>query len=117
VAIVVVAASSALEWNGPRYAWLIVALGFGIVLIQSVAHARTPWYRFLSSRPLRALGLISYSLYLYHPFANRLPKALHYIPVEVLFAVALATASYWIVEKPFLRLKDRVGKSVAVGPA
>jgi peptidoglycan/LPS O-acetylase OafA/YrhL len=111
VAIAAVAASSAFELNGPRYAWSIVALGFAVVLIQSIAHARTRWYNFLNSRPLYSLGVISYSLYLYHPFAIRLPGALHKLPIQVAFSVGLATASYWIVEKPFLSLKGRISKS------
>jgi peptidoglycan/LPS O-acetylase OafA/YrhL len=111
LAIAVVCGSSALQLNGPRYAWALVALGFAVLLIQSIAHAQTLWYSFLSSRPLYALGVISYSLYLYHPFANRLPGALHKLPIGIAFAVALATASYWIVEKPFLALKDRLSKA------
>jgi peptidoglycan/LPS O-acetylase OafA/YrhL len=47
-----------------------------------------------------ALGLISYSLYLYHPFANRLPSALKIMLVEIAFSIALATASYLIVLAP-----------------
>jgi peptidoglycan/LPS O-acetylase OafA/YrhL len=111
VAIAAVWASNFFELNGPRYAWSIVALGFAVILIQSIAHAETRWYRFLNSRPFHALGVISYSLYLYHPFANRLPASLHKLPVEIAFAIAMATASYWIVEKPFLRLKDRMSRA------
>jgi peptidoglycan/LPS O-acetylase OafA/YrhL len=111
VAIVAVSVSSVLQMNGPRYAWSLVALGFAVVLIQSIAHARTRWYSFLNSRILHALGVVSYSLYLYHPFANRLPGALHTLPIGVAFAILLATASYWIVEKPFLSLKANLSKA------
>jgi peptidoglycan/LPS O-acetylase OafA/YrhL len=115
LALLIVCVVSATQVNGPRYAWAIVALAFAGILIQSVAHGRSPWYRWLESRPMRALGLISYSLYLYHPFANRLPSALKVMPVEIAFSIALATASYLIVERPFLALKDRMpreGQSV-----
>jgi peptidoglycan/LPS O-acetylase OafA/YrhL len=110
VAIVAVCLSSALGINGPRYSWALVALGFAVVLIQSIAHAETRWYSFLNSRPLHALGTISYSLYLYHPLANRLPGALHTLPIGIAFAMAMATASYWIIERPFLSLKERMAK-------
>lgn len=60
---------------------------------------------------MRALGLISYSLYLYHPFANRLPDALKLMPVEIAFSIALATASYLIADRPFLALKDRMSRA------
>ena len=111
VAIIAVSLCSVLGVNGPRYSWSLVALGFAVVLIQSIAHARTIWYSFLNSRILHGLGVISYSLYLYHPFAIRLPGALHTIPIGIAFAIALATASYWIVEKPFLSLKAGLSKS------
>ncbi len=111
IAIVAVILASALVINGPRYSWSLVAVAFAVILIQSVAHARTRWYRFLNSRLLHALGVISYSLYLYHPFSNRLPGKLHTLPIGVAFALLLATASYWIVERPFLTLKDRLSKA------
>jgi peptidoglycan/LPS O-acetylase OafA/YrhL len=113
VAILAVSVSQAVDLNGPRYAWSLVALAFTVVLIQSVAHAQTRWYSFLNCRLLHALGVISYSLYLYHPFANRLPGALHKLPIGIAFGIALATASYWIVEKPFLSLKSRISKTPA----
>ena len=108
VALALICVSSAVELNGPRYAWSLVAVACAVLLIQAIAHSQSVWYTWLNSRPLRALGLISYSLYLYHPFANRLPAALRILPVEIGFSLALAAASYFIVEKPFLLLKGRI---------
>ena len=113
VALIAIAASSAVDLNGPRYAWSVVAVGFAVLLVQSVAHSRTVWYRWLNSRPLHALGVISYSLYLYHPFANRLPGALRILPVEIAFAIVLAMGSYFIVERPFLLWKARMSSNAA----
>lgn len=110
-ALALVCVSSAVELNGPRYAWSLVAVACAVLLIQSIAHSESVGYRWLNSRPLRALGLISYSLYLYHPFANRLPGALRILPVEIAFSLALAAASYFIIERPFLLLKSRVASS------
>ncbi len=108
VGLVALAVSSAIQLNGPRYSWTLVALVFAVVLVQAVAHAHTVWYRFLNSRPFYLLCLISYSLYLYHPFANNLPERFHILAVGVPVAILLATGSYWIVERPFLNLKDRL---------
>ncbi len=110
-AILVICACSITQVNGARFAWAAVALACAVILIQAVAHSRTPWYNWLNSRPLYALGVISYSLYLYHPFANRLPEALRKLPIEIAFSITLATASYFIVERPFLRLKERLSPS------
>ena len=111
VAILVICVCSATGLNGARAAWAIVAVCCAVLLIQAVAHSRSGWYKWLNSPPLYGLGVISYSLYLYHPFANRLPASLRHIPIEITFAISLATASYFIVERPFLRLKDRLSSS------
>jgi peptidoglycan/LPS O-acetylase OafA/YrhL len=111
LAVLIVCLSSANQLDGPRYAWAIVALAFAVIILQSIAHSQSGWYRWLEFRPMYALGLISYSLYLYHPFAEHLPGALKIWPVEVAFSIALATGSYLIVEKPFLKLKDRLSRA------
>jgi peptidoglycan/LPS O-acetylase OafA/YrhL len=106
-AVITVCICSATQLNGPRFAWALTALSFAILIMHSVAHSRSVWFRWLETPLLTNLGLISYSLYLYHPFANRLPAAFRNIPSEVAFAIVLATVSYIFVEKPFLRLKQR----------
>jgi peptidoglycan/LPS O-acetylase OafA/YrhL len=72
---------------------------------------------FLSSRPMYALGLVSYGIYLWHQ--AWLGKALEWTGGELFDAelwkvaglafvltVATAAASYLLVEKPILRLKN-----------
>ncbi|HJR76040.1 MAG TPA: acyltransferase [Nitrospiraceae bacterium] len=59
------------------------------------------------------LGLISYSLYLYHLLGLGIGRRVASVswPVEfavsMLVCVLLASASYWIIERPFLALKGR----------
>lgn len=108
VALVAMCVSSAISLNQARYAAALVAVACAILIIQSVAHSETSWYRWLELRPMRALGVISYSLYLYHTFASHLPTAFRKIPFEVAFAILLATGSYLFIERPFLRMKDRL---------
>jgi peptidoglycan/LPS O-acetylase OafA/YrhL len=65
---------------------------------------RSP-YRFLNARPVEWLGRISYSLYLWQQvfvFGTG-PKPSYFI----LFAVAVASISYYAVEKPVLRIRER----------
>ena len=68
--------------------------------------------RLLDTRPMVTLGALSYSLYLWQqPFFD--PKSWRPMcrwPTNLLLAVACAAASYLLVERPFLRLKDRVGR-------
>jgi peptidoglycan/LPS O-acetylase OafA/YrhL len=111
VAILTIVLCSVTELNGARFSFAIVAVCFAVLIIHAVAHSETVWYKWLNFRPLYALGVISYSLYLYHPFANHLPERFKHVPIEVAFAIALAMGSYFVVERPFLKLKDRLTKA------
>lgn len=64
--------------------------------------------RTLETKPLRAIGLISYSLYLWQQLW--LTPALHIaLPWALLGAVTTGAASYWLVEQPALRLRRSIG--------
>jgi len=62
---------------------------------------------------MRYLGKISYSIYLYQQVTvGPVAKLLGHwpgvaLPATLLAVIAVASASYWIVERPFLRWKDR----------
>jgi peptidoglycan/LPS O-acetylase OafA/YrhL len=60
----------------------------------------------------RYIGLLSYSIYLWHAWAFALTRELPApvvvrIGAGVVLSVSLATASYYVIEKPFLTLKAR----------
>jgi peptidoglycan/LPS O-acetylase OafA/YrhL len=75
--------------------------------------------RTLASRPLAWCGLVSYGVFLYHgPLIAKLrgAGAASWIPgsrlislmvVTLAVSLALAAASYYLLERPILRLKDR----------
>jgi peptidoglycan/LPS O-acetylase OafA/YrhL len=76
-------------------------------LLMAIVAGTAP--RALSGRPLVTVGLLSYSLYLWHwPVfvLFRWTSGLHTLPLQLLalgIAVALAVASYWLVERPLRR--------------
>lgn len=87
----------------------IEAAGLGII-IWGVVHApKSMIGRVLESRPFIFVGLISYSLYLWQQlFLN--PHPTHWVPwwpVGVTLSFIVATISYYVIERPFLRLKAR----------
>ncbi|MCM0081376.1 acyltransferase [Geomonas sp. Red32] len=74
--------------------------------------------KLMSVKPMQVTGRLSYALYLWHPAAlgisSKIVHKLH-LPAQpvsevclyLLLSFSLAAASYWIIEQPFLRLKDK----------
>jgi peptidoglycan/LPS O-acetylase OafA/YrhL len=83
--------------------------------------------RLLGSRVLRYLGLVSYGIYLYHlAFVTKIQQwlgtrvhggfTLHfalYLVLAFVGATAAASISYYVVERPALRLKNLLGMQPA----
>jgi peptidoglycan/LPS O-acetylase OafA/YrhL len=87
------------------------------LLIESCTrHDRTLAGRFLNWKPAAALGVLSYSLYLWQqPFLNRHSDAwVNAFPQNLVFAFAAALLSYFVVERTFLGLRNRFRRTVAM---
>jgi len=85
-----------------------------VLIAQVIALRESPLWRWLNWRWVRHLGALSYSLYLYQQVViGPVMKAFASRPLPVQLAAALAavilaaSASYHLVERPFLRLKAR----------
>jgi peptidoglycan/LPS O-acetylase OafA/YrhL len=87
-----------------------------LLLVQTIMGAGSAW---LQTGVMKYLGRISYSLYLYQQITlypvrvlcAGLPMLLQLL-VAVAFTVAVASASYYAIERPFLRRKARTGSDV-----
>jgi peptidoglycan/LPS O-acetylase OafA/YrhL len=86
---------------------------------------RTGVRRLMASRPLLWIGLISYSLYLWHPVVARkiggtqLDENYGWVPsavAQIVACVAVAAVSYYLVERPALRLSKRLAAGRGKGP-
>jgi hypothetical protein len=66
--------------------------------------------RLLETRPVAALGVLSYSLYLWQqPFLNRFARSpLTTFPLNLLLVFAAAVASYGLIERPLLAWRKRL---------
>lgn len=104
------------DWRGLMgVGALVEPILFMLLIIQLLCHPDAAAVRWLNSRPMMFLGALSYSTYLWHqlPVGGARYKLAHLDPAVrnavTLAAVAfLACASYYLIERPSLRLKDRI---------
>ena len=82
-------------------------LAICLVIVAAVSFPGTATHRFLNWRPLAFIGVLSYSLYIWNALflfdhGRFVPFPLNYACIAV-----VAVLCHYLVEKPFLRLKDR----------
>ena len=82
-----------------------------VLIVQSLVAGVRGFGALLNWGWVRYLGTISYSVYLYQQivvgFAKKWAPSWLSLPAVLLAVIAAASASYWIVERPFLKLKKR----------
>ncbi|MEO8031336.1 MAG: acyltransferase [Gemmatimonadota bacterium] len=96
---------------GPGFT--VDAVLVAIFMVQVLQLATHPLWSWLEHPLMRYLGSISYPLYLYHQWglgighkAAALPQSVQFV-IGVLCSVLLASGSYFVIERPFLKLKRR----------
>lgn len=93
------------------------AIGFTSILLYCLTKQKGV-VTLLSAKPMRAIGRLSYSLYLWHPamlgvsgrIANHVDepsKKVVYAIVYIIMTFFCSVFSYYVIEKPFLNLKKR----------
>jgi peptidoglycan/LPS O-acetylase OafA/YrhL len=91
----------------------IDALLVGILIVQLLQLYKTALWSWIEWPVVRYLGRISYPIYLYHAwgasFGRRLAGQWHSVEFigGVAATIALASGSYYVIERPFLKLKQR----------
>ena len=98
-------------WRSPStLVWMTSLAEMAAVGLLIAASSQNSWVSLmLSARPLVGIGIISYGMYLWHYpaavfFRDRLPWY-QTVPIVLIFAFAVATASYLIVERPLQRYR------------
>jgi peptidoglycan/LPS O-acetylase OafA/YrhL len=113
--------SSVIQVLGP----LLVPVGFPLIVISTMLHPQAWVTRLLEVAPIRFVGRISYSLYLWQQlffFNDHTPAAwpmskLQLFPLNYLAAFACALASYYLIERPLIRVGHRIAHPVTPGHA
>jgi peptidoglycan/LPS O-acetylase OafA/YrhL/glycosyltransferase involved in cell wall biosynthesis len=126
LALLAISASAASMLGAPYrnvVGFAIDPLLVAIVIVQAIALRNTPLWGWLNWRWVRYLGVISYSIYLYQQIViDPVKGAFRAYPLAVRMAAAvaavilIASASYYLIELPLLRLKDRAATRISTVP-
>jgi len=90
---------------------LLTNILVAIILVYSI-NVKGYWYKFLNATITNYIGLLSYSLYLWQQIfiTDRMRTLYLPIPTIVLCIAVSAHVSYYLIEKPFLKLKSRFSR-------
>jgi peptidoglycan/LPS O-acetylase OafA/YrhL len=89
--------------------WSSQPLIIAAMLLQAAYWGSKSW-TICSSGLVRVTALLSYALYLYHPLARKIIYELHFRHLgysATILTLLMATASYYLIERPFMRMRDR----------
>ena len=88
----------------------VLNISIALCIDRCVRHDTGAMGRFLNWKPVAFIGALSYSIYLWQePFLNRLGNSvINWFPINIICVAAAALASYYLVEKPFLKLRRKI---------
>jgi peptidoglycan/LPS O-acetylase OafA/YrhL len=99
--------------------FVIINVLLAVLIHRSVYCWRDAWGRFLNSKPVQSVGLLSYSLYLWQqPFLHK--ESLAWVasfPQNLFLAISAALLSYLLLEKPLLKLRGRLRAAPGSAPS
>jgi len=88
----------------------VINVGLAVLIHRSVYRSGDWIGSFLNWKPVTAIGVLSYSLYLWQQlFLNRYSSAwANAFPQNLILAISAALGSYFMLEKPLLKLRQRL---------
>lgn len=113
-----------LTWSGhPAWALFFQSLLIPIMILGTVLYPQGYFARFLEFAPIRWVGKISYSLYLWQDmfflerfFPNYRPLGwMQTFPWRFMLLLACATTSYYLVEKPMIKWGHKLAPAATPG--
>ncbi len=96
----------------------LMAMAMPIPIVFTVLHAETALAKILELRPIQWIGRLSYSLYIWQmmflvPYDRPL-GIFQSFPIAFICAIACAAGSYYLIERPSIRLGHRLTHDVHV---
>jgi hypothetical protein len=86
-------------------------LCISVILFYSVFGKKSIWHQILNHKVLNFIGLLSYSIYLWQQFfISDLKYIITSFPFNLIFLFLVSLFSYYVIEKPILKLKDNFKK-------
>jgi peptidoglycan/LPS O-acetylase OafA/YrhL len=94
------------RYIGVSHNYAIAGVGMALLLGCTVLKPESWLGRFLELKPIRFVGRISYSLYLWQMlFLTWFPQyAWQHLPLNLVFAFACAIFSYYVIERPLIKM-------------
>lgn len=95
----------------------VQAVGFALIMLCGIKCSGSLPFAWFNTAPARILGVLSYSIYIWHPLVSPnergwptlMPESIDFPFFWMVPAIGLAALSYWGLEKPFLRLRRKFG--------
>jgi peptidoglycan/LPS O-acetylase OafA/YrhL len=78
-----------------------------VIFMYSVFGEHGYWFKFLESRIMNYIGILSYSIYLWQQIFLMNTYWITQFPQNLFFLFLMANISYYIIERPFLKLKTK----------
>ncbi len=84
-------------------------VAIALIIHWALRHHLSPVGRLLNAAPVAYVGTLSYSLYLWQQlFLNPNSTAVYTrFPLNIVFAIGAGVVSYYLIERPLLRLRER----------
>jgi peptidoglycan/LPS O-acetylase OafA/YrhL len=119
IAVVMIAGSAALHSRIAGFYESIQGFGFANLLLQSVLFPKEIFFRPLNWAWIRHLGVLSYSIYIWQMMFCGTGESVFGVkgawwvrfPAWIVASIMAAHASYYLLEKPLFRLRERLRRS------
>ncbi|MBF0198639.1 MAG: acyltransferase, partial [Planctomycetes bacterium] len=86
----------------------IANICIALIILKSIDVQKGVWFRLLNLKSLSYIGTLSYSIYLWQQLIiNKTGHWLSLFPQNIFFVAVLSLFSYYAIERPFLKFKDK----------